>query len=272
MSFDDLPLSRPPDPGLQPQRSRQSTTSRWVIVGAGAVVAGAALALWWMSRAQPPAVMPAPTAASAPAQSPRRPPRQPMELPALGDSDAMLRELAAALSRHPMLARLVATRGLVRSATLAVVQIGDGKTPVTSFEVLRPPSRLAIDGLTSGRVTAASFDRWQSAVSALASIRPGDAAQVYVNVKPLFDEAYRELGFPEGDFDRAIVKAVRTLEATPASPAELVLERREGYFEHADRSFAGLQPVQKQLILLGPESRARVLGWVRQFADALELK
>jgi hypothetical protein len=34
----------------------------------------------------------------------------------------------------------------------------------------------------------------------------------------------------------------------------------------------GLQPVQKQLMLMGPQNRARVMDWVQQFAAALEIK
>jgi hypothetical protein len=244
-----------------------------VIAGAGAVVAGVALTLWWMSRAQTPAVIPAPTAATDPAaQGSRRPSREPMELPALSNSDAMLRELASTLSHNPLLARLVATRSIVNNAVLTVVQIGDGKTPAVPLAVLRPPIRLDIAGQASGRVVAPSFARWEAATNALLSIPTADAARVYVNVKPLFDEAYRDLGYPNGDFDVAIAKAIRTLDATPPSPPDLVLYRREGYFEHADSTLQSLQPVQKQLLLLGPANRARIQAWLHQLAAALDLK
>lgn len=270
MLFDDLPLNRPPDP--TPGRApAASATSRWLIVGAGTVVAGSLLALWWMSRAQPPTATPAPTSAVE-AQGARRPPRQPMELPALAESDSMLRELVATLSRNPLLARLLATRGLVRGVTLAIVQIGDGKTPVVPLVVLRPSVRLEIAGAESGPVEPASSARWEAAARALQSIPAADAAQVYVNVKPLFDEAYRELGYPDGDFDQAIVKAIRMLDGTPESPAALVLLRREGYFEHEDPTLRSIPPVQKQLLLMGRENRGRVVAWLHQLAATLELR
>ena len=243
-----------------------------MIAGAGAVIAGVALTLWWMSRAQPPAVIPSPTSPSNPTTGSRRPSPKPMQLPSLSDSDAMMREVAGALSRNPLLARLVATRGLVRNATLAVVQIGDGKTPAVPFAVLRPPVRLQIIGQQSGRVDPASYARWEAATAALVSIPAADAARVYVNVKELFDEAYRDLGYPNADFDVALSKAIRIIDATPASPPDMVLLRREGYFEHTDSSLGSLPPVQKQLLLFGPANRARVQAWLRELAAALELK
>jgi hypothetical protein len=195
-----------------------------------------------------------------------------MQLPSLLDSDAMLREIAGTLSRNPMLARLAATRGLVRNATLAVVQIGDGKTPAVPLAVLRPPVRLQVAGQQSGRVDPASYARWEAATSALLSVPPADVARVYVNVKQLFDQAYRELGYPNGDFDVALAKAIRTIEATPPAPPEMILLRREGYFEHVDSTLGSLQPVQKQLLLFGPANQARVQSWLGQLAAALELK
>ena len=45
-----------------------------------------------------------------------------------------------------------------------------------------------------------------------------EAAQLYVNVKPLFDQAYIELGHQGGDFDTAIVRAIEALGDTPDRP------------------------------------------------------
>jgi hypothetical protein len=271
MAMDDLPLRDPGGTPPAPAPPRPSP-SRWLVLGAGAIIAGALLALWWMSRAQPGAAPPAATTPTELAPSATRPTRQPLELPALADSDSMLRDLVGALSRRPLMARLLATKGLVRAATLAVVQIGDGKTPAGPFAVLRPSSRLQIQGTTSGKIDAASYARWNPAVDALQSVRPADLAQLYVNVKPLFDEAYRELGAPEGDFDGALVKAVRTLSATPAVQGDPVLLRRPNYFEHDDGVLRAALPVQKQLILMGPENRTKILAWLRDVALTLELK
>ena len=272
MPIDDLPLHRAPEPPAPaPQRPRPSRASRWLVVGAAVVIAGSLLALHWMSRAQPPAMDLPAVAQSESAPVSRRPLRQPLQLPSLAASDAMLRELAAQLSQHPMLARLLATRGLVRSITLAVVQIGDGRTPAQPLAALRPPTRLEVSA-ASGHVDEASYVRWETAVRALQSIPARDLAQVYVNLKPLFDEAYRELGYPDGDFDEAISRALRMLQATPEHTGDLTLLRRDGYFEHDDASLRSLPPVQKQLLLMGADNRARVLTWLGQLAATLELR
>lgn len=274
MAMNDLPLrDTAPPPAPPPIRppARPSPT-RWLIVAAGAVIAGALLALWWLSRAQPGAAVPAATSPTEIAPTATRPTRQPLELPALADSDPMLRDLVAAVSRHPLVTRLLATRGLVQAATLAVVQIGDGKTPAVPLAVLKPSTRLEILGTSSGKIDPASYARWDGATNALRSVRASDAAQLYVNVKPLFDQAYRDLGYPDGDFDQALVRAVRVLSATPDVSGDPVLLRRPNYFEHDDAALRAALPVQKQLLLMGPVNRQNVLGWIRDLAVTLELK
>ena len=267
MAYDDLPL-RSSEAGPPPPR--ESSPTRWIVLGAAVVIAVSLLALWWMSRAQPATAPPVPTTAEVPTGT-TRPRAQPVDLPSLDGSDTFLRDLVSQLSQHPLLARLLATDGLVRGATLAVVQIGDGTTPAKPFAPIRPESRMRIEGEDAGPIDPASYARWNGAIAALTSVRPEEAAQLYVNVKPLFDEAYRDLGHPGADFDDAVARALRRLEATPEVPARPVLLERPGYFEYEDAALRSLQPVQKQLILLGPENRRAVLQWLRDVARHLEL-
>jgi Protein of unknown function (DUF3014) len=270
MAFDDLPL-RPTSSPPPPSQPSSSGPARWVVLGAAAVIAGALLVWWWMGRTQPETATPAPTTATDVAVGSNRPKAQPINLPSIDASDDLLRQLVSALSQHPLVARLLATHGLVRGASLAVVQIGDGRTPSTPLAVLRPSTHVAIQGSASGRIDPASYARWNGPVAALTSVDTGQLAQVYVNVKPLFDQAYRELGHPSHDFDEAIVRAINTLNATPKVAADPVLLRRPGYYEYDDAALQALLPVQKQFLLFGPDNRAKVMAWLRQLAANLDL-
>jgi hypothetical protein len=130
---------------------------------------------------------------------------------------------------------------------------------------------VAVAGTEAGAVDPASYRRWDPAVSALTSIEPADAAQVYVNVKPLLDEAYEELGYPDGNFDDAVARAVRMLAETPDVSEPPLLLRRPAYFEYEDAALRSLRPVQKQFVLIGPDNRRQVMAWLRRLAAALDL-
>ena len=273
MAIDDLPLhgaSRNDPPGRA--TGRPSSVIRLILVGVAGVAAGVLLTFWWLSRSRLDPAMPAPTSATDVAVTSNRPKRQPIDLPLLDASDILLRQLVSALSQHPALARLLATKDLVRGATSAVVQIGDGRTPSTPLTVLRPSARLQIQVTASGKIDPASYARWDPAVAALVSIDPAQAAQLYVNVKPLFDEAFQQLGHPGGNFDDAVVQAITMLQATPTVTDDPLLLRRPGYFEYDDPALKSIKPVQKQFLLIGPANREKVLRWLRQIANNLDLK
>lgn len=270
MSTDDLPLHHP-SPVHAPEPPAKSSAWRWAVVGLGGLAAGALLTFWWMGRAQPPTAAPVPTPATDVAVASKRPKRQFISLPSLDTSDTLLAELVSNLSKHPTLARLLATRGLVRAATLAVVQIGDGRTPATPLSVLRPASRLQLAGPSPAPIDPRSYARWDATVNALTSISPDAAAQLYVNVKPLFDQAYIELGHPAGDFDTAIVNAIAMLDDVPTPTEPPQIARRTGYYEHISEELKGLPPVQKQFLLIGPDNRRSVTAWLHAFASNLDL-
>lgn len=271
MAYDDLPLRHPASPPPPPARPT-FTASRWVVAVAAVLAVGGGLYFWWLTRTPARPAAPAPTTATDVAVGTTRPTRQPIELPSLSASDALVRETIAMLSRHPQLARFLATNQIISTAVLTVEQIGDGKTPAVPLKMLRPGLRLAILGGDTGRIDPASYTRWESNVAALTSVRPNEAAQVYVNLKPLFDQADAEFGHAGGDFDQSLVRAIRMLNDTPEPADDPVLMRRPAYFEHADAALRSLRPVQKQFLLLGPERRSRVRAWLMTFAGTLDLK
>ena len=88
----------------------------------------------------------------------------------------------------------------------------------------------------------------------------------------MFDQAYKELGHPNADFDEAIVKAIDTLGETPLLDQDPVLVNKPGVYEHENQTLRTLLPVQKQFLLMGPENRRKIMGWLKDVAAILTLK
>ena len=99
----------------------------------------------------------------------------------------------------------------------------------------------------------------------------GDAAaRLYLNLGPLFDEAYAELGHSKGEFHQTLLRALGQLLATPVSPRRFDLVRQRVSFAFADPQLEALAPAQKMMIRMGPDNRAKVQAKLEEFRAALE--
>ena len=81
-------------------------------------------------------------------------------------------------------------------------------------------------------------------------------------------QAYQELGYPEGDFNSALKKAILSLLDTPELEDRIYIEKRVLYVME-DPALENLAPAQKQLLRMGPDNRKAVQAKLRELAQAL---
>jgi hypothetical protein len=193
-----------------------------------------------------------------------------IELPALDRSDPLVRELVKQITSHPRIAAWLATDGLIRGFTVAVENIADGATPAARFRVMRPSSDFEVTGRAGDvHIAPRAYQRYDDLADAAASIDAAGAARLYGTLKPRIEEAYRDLGYPDTPFDRALERAIVSLLRTPApDPAARVEPKGIGY-GFVDPALEGLTPAQKQLLRTGPRNVRIIQSALRQIALAL---
>ena len=272
LMIDDRDLEKGPELPLGPPTHGGAPLKPVAIIGALIVllIAGAA---WWMSRRTPPAANATPravTATDAPIDSVREQPSRP--LPPLAEMDSFLRPLLSALSSRPELARWLATDNLVRQLAVAIDQAAAGGTPAQNFKVIAPETPFATRGSGSQRsIDPASYQRYDGLVSTVTSIEARKVAEVYRTIQPRLNEAYRGLGHPEGDVDRALTNALDILIDTPIvqGPMRIHAIDARGWI-YVDPDLEALTASQKQLLRMGPAHAAAVVNWLRAFRTALQ--
>lgn len=196
----------------------------------------------------------------------------PVEVPPLDQSDAVVRELVRQLTTHPFVASWLATDGLIRNFMVVTVNIADGATPERHLRRLRPSEPFAVAN-RGGQLSIdpASYRRYDKVAAAAASVDPAGAARLYATVKPRLDEAYRDLGQPAGQVDRAVEQAIVRLLRTPIveRPPQVVPGTRGIGYAFADPDLESLSAAQKQLLRMGPENTRTIQQSLRAIAVAL---
>jgi len=192
-------------------------------------------------------------------------------LPTLDESDSFVRQLAAALSSNPEVARWLARTALVRTLTVVVVNIAAGETPRPHLDFLAPKQRFRAARRPARLLVPdpAGFAGYDLFGDAIASVDAAGAASAYRTTAPLFDAACVELGHPEGGFRAALDTAIRDLLAVPVLREDVELVPHAIGFQYADAKLEALTPAQKQFLRIGPRNVRLVQGKLKELAAAL---
>ncbi|MFY2763210.1 DUF3014 domain-containing protein [Arenimonas sp. MALMAid1274] len=254
----------------------------WLV--AGLLVMGAALVWHYYPRTVPPKVAAAPLApaplpppVSAPApvdQAPKYPIEQvpvlavdAAPLPALNASDAeAFAALQSALGasdagqfvvREFLVPRLVATIDNLprKSLTRAIYA---GRPAAGELGVTEADGRLWLD--------EANAARYDLAVSAFESLDARQLVTSYVRFYPLLQQAYRDLGESDRQFNDRLVEVIDHLLAAPERPAAVELRRIPGRprLAFADPAMESASVGHKAMWRLSPEQAQRVKARLRE--------
>jgi hypothetical protein len=203
-------------------------------------------------------------------QAPPAPPAEP--LPALDASDALIRQLVSAFSSHPQLASWLATPDLVRTFVAIVDKIAIGASPAKNAAFARPKQPFEVAGSGAAmQISQASYDRYNTLASVIESVNIDGAAKAYARIKPLCEQAYRDLGYPDGDFDKKMSLALARLLDTPVPEGPVELRATSVAYQFADPDLESLSSPQKQLLRMGPRNMRIVQAKLREFVKAAGL-
>ena len=256
-----------------------SARTKWTILGLLFLIAAATIAYVVFRRMSPvqPAmsVVQAPPPAKTPARRSESGPlveADKIALPPLGEMDAIVRQLVVKLSSHPAALAWLSTTGLIDNFTVATLNLSEGKTPVRHWSALKPKEHFAVTKTPRGmRLDPRSYRRYDRFTAAIGGLDPAGTARLYLTLKPRITESYRNLGFPEGDFDRVLERAMATLLATPPIPADIALNEKVLSYKFIDPDIEALPSAQKQLLRMGPDNMRIVLTKLREIAVQLGL-
>jgi len=257
-----------PEPTAKPPSGR----TLWpYAVGLLVIVLGV-VAYLLLSDGEPPpptVAAPPPAAAEEPAVEPAA---MTLELPPLGASDDWLRRVVAEVSTHPDLVRWLVSDDLVRRFTAAVDNVARGESPRPHLGFLSPARRFAVverDGAIYP--DPRSYERYNRLTEVVDSLDTVGAAELYRQLRPLLQEGYADLGYPNRDFDDVLARAIRHLLATPLSAGDSQLEPGIESYTFRDSRIESLSPAQKHLLRTGPDNAAVILDKLREIADLLDL-
>jgi hypothetical protein len=251
---------------LEPEPTRKGWLIGVVALVLLALGAGGYFLFWRRPLPAPADVRTATEQAVAPAAAPPPHPHKgktKRQTPA----DAIVRELVAKLSAHPTVAAWLSTDQLIRNFTLVVDNISNGRTPSGHLAKVKPAGALQVREDRGGLwIDPRSYKRYDKYADAVSSLDARGAARLYATLKPRIQDAYRELGHPDGNVDQALERAVIDLLKTPVVEGDVALTSKSVAYEFADARLQSLSSAQRQLLRMGPRNVRLIQAKLREIA------
>lgn len=260
-------------------KKKRSSTGPWLL--AAVIVIGAlAVAMFLWRREQPgdggapavssraPAAMPGPAAAASTIQHPiaqaAPAPASTAPLPALDASDADVAAAFLALADGSPLDRLLQRDQVIRRIVATVDALPRQSVASEILPVRAPKGAFLVRGTDGGiTIDPRNAERYAPYLQVLQKVDPKALVAWYVRHYPLFQQAYRDLGYPKGYFNDRLVAAIDDMLAAPTPAAPVQLIQPKVFYRYADAGLEARSAGQKLLMRLGPADEALVKSKLR---------
>ena len=242
-----------------------------ILVLAG--LAGAGYFLYWRKAQPAPADVRAHTEQPVAADSKPKPVAEvgeAIDLPELSQTDAIVRQLVGGLSSHPSVAAWLAGDQLIRNFTVSTLNLSGGRMPAAQLNRLRPTQKFQVRGSGADlSIDPRSYVRYNTYADAVDALDARGTARLYATLKPRIQDAYKELGYPDGDFDRVMAGAINEVLKTPVVDGRIGLVSKSVTYEFADSRLQSLSPAQRQLLRMGPRNVRVIQAKLQEIAPLI---
>ena len=191
-------------------------------------------------------------------------------LPTLENSDAALfKHLSMLLSSVRL--SLLKDDQFLRKFVLQIDNASRGRLVYQHSPIVGPKARFEVDQNGGNLyVDKSNYERYNAYADLAASIDTQLLVAFYQFYEPLLDEAYAELGYPEGSFRGALIQAVDQALATPVIEGEIEIKQLEANYTYTDEALESLNGVQKQLLRMGPANIQKIQSALLAFKARIQ--
>jgi hypothetical protein len=191
-------------------------------------------------------------------------------LPTLGESDDFTKDLLTQLFGESVRKQLLAPQQFIRRLVLIIDALPQKGLPRQHLPVHPPVGRFETVTIEGSEVIAsANFGRYAPYVELAEAVPAERLTKAYLRVYPLMEEAFREMGYPNGYFHDRMIAVLDHLLATPEIKEPIPLVKHVTQYRFADPKLESLSEGQKILIRMGSKNAGRVKSVLQRLREQL---
>ena len=195
-----------------------------------------------------------------------------VKFPLLNESDALALASAQQLSTLPEYTSLLSKQEMIRNFVVFIDNFSRGELVLKFSPLTKPDEPFSIVKVEQKMyLNTESYNRYNIYAEIINSIDIESAVSQYRTLKPLFDEAYQELGYPEAEFTDRLNDAIELILATPVISEPIALVAPSAMYKFADPELEALPDAQKLLMRMGPDNILILKAKLQLFQQALQV-
>jgi len=196
-------------------------------------------------------------------------------LPELNESDEWIKEKLTSMTWRKELLKLVIDDDMVRRLVVFTDNFAQGMIAYEHSPLVKPSAKFEGINLPSEQgqqewiFDEHSSKRFKLYVELLRSFDVESLVDWYYDLKPLIDEAYAELGYPDEDFTETMQDAITRVLDMDMPKDEVVLIRPSVMYKYKSEGLEAMSDTDKLLLRVGKENLLVVKSVLLEFSDKL---
>jgi hypothetical protein len=191
-------------------------------------------------------------------------------LPDLQGSNFSLQEILLKLDPDGILLQLLVMDNLIPRLVVTIDNLPLKKLPQAHLPLKSPKGKFLVSGTSDAPQTSSrNYKRYEPYIKLLEFFDPEVVVNIYQHFYPLFQTAYKQLGYRNAYFNDRLIQVLDHLQTTPSPAEPMPLSQPSVFYTYADPTLEKLSSGQKILLRIGAKNRQRVLKIFAEYRQKL---
>ncbi|MBB1437852.1 DUF3014 domain-containing protein [Shewanella sp. SG41-4] len=190
-------------------------------------------------------------------------------LPALAESDDFVEAKTLAIANGMKIAPMILKKDIARQFVVFVDNLAQGDIVRKASPLKGPDTQFTVSEITNKTyLNPDGYHRYDLYANFIAGLSDKDLVATYIELKPLFAEAFTELGYSDIDFDKRMQQAFSMIASAPIIEDPIELSSISVNYKYVDPNLEALPNAQKLLIRMGPDNTRKIKEAVKKLQQS----
>ncbi|WP_351077630.1 DUF3014 domain-containing protein [Shewanella sp. CAL98-MNA-CIBAN-0140] len=190
-------------------------------------------------------------------------------LPTLDESDDFVEAKTLAIANGMKIAPMILKKDIARQFVVFVDNLAQGNMVRKASPLKGPDTKFTVSEITNKiYLNPDSYHRYDLYANFIEELSDKDLISTYNELKPLFAEAFTELGYSNIDFDTRMQQVFSMVADAPIIEDPIELSSISVNYKYVDPNLEALPNAQKLLIRMGPENARKIKAAVKKLQQS----